>query len=324
MKSLHERVDPELRGALDYVVGTLGHDFMANPDVAWRRRRFADFLAELAPPAPSHPEVGRTIVHAPGFNGAPDVRLLVYTPPAAGGPTPAIIYVHVGGFTLLSADMMDGHAAALAAELGCAVVSVDYRLAPEARHPAALHDCYAALSWTAGKSGTLGIDPARIALYGNTSGATLAAGTALMARDLGGPPLAFLMLSSAMLDDRMTAASVTRLDRLGVWDAGGTRMAWQSLLGEGMVEPDLLAYAAPARAGSLAGLPPTFIDVAELTILLDENIAFAQALLAADVETELHVYPGCYHSFDNFAPAAAISVRAVQTRHAAFRRALRI
>ena len=124
----------------------------------------------------------------PGLDGAPDVRLLIYTPPGeATGPRPAVCHVHGGGYVLGTADINDISNRAMALSLGCSVVSVDYRLAPETAWPGALEDCYAALTWMAQNAAELGIDPDRIAVAGESAGGGHAAALAIHARNQGGP-----------------------------------------------------------------------------------------------------------------------------------------
>src|SRR5690606_41543745 len=123
-----------------------------------------------------------------------------YRPAAAGEAVPGVLWVHAGGWLLGDREMDDLALAALATEIGCAIVSVDYRLAPEHRFPAALHDCYAALAWLADEAQALGVDPARIAVGGASAGGNLAASLALLARQRGGPRIAYQLLIYPSLD----------------------------------------------------------------------------------------------------------------------------
>jgi acetyl esterase/lipase len=207
-------------------------------------------------------------------------------------------------------------------EVGCAAVSVEYRLAPENPHPAPVEDCYAALVWMAENAARLGIDSDRIAVYGGSAGGGLAAGTALLARDRGGPRLAFQMLLYPMLDDRCETPSGREIETIGVFDGWANREGFQALLGERWGTEAVDAYAAPTRAADLTGLPPTWIDVGELDALRDEAIDYAWRLMQAGVATDLHVTPGCFHASEVFVPDAASSRRIVAARIGALRRAL--
>lgn len=321
--TLLERVDAELRGALDLTQSMLGQDFMGTLDAPRRRARFDEFLRQVIPPRRLFPEVVRTDLKIPGHAGDADVAVRTYRGPAVPTKAPGILFIHGGGFNIGSVEQEDNAAAFLASQLGVVVVSVDYRLAPEHPHPAPVTDCYAALSWMATEATRLGIDPARLAVYGHSAGGGLAANVALMARDRGSLRVAYQMLCYPMLDHRMSSPSIASLSGLGVWDRGANAEAWKCLLG---ASPDRNspAYAAAASASDVKGSPPTYVDVGDLDILLDEDVAYAQRLMQAGVEVELHVYPGAYHGFDAFSPTAAVSQKAVQSRLAALRRALRL
>jgi acetyl esterase/lipase len=168
----------------------------------------------------------------------------------------------------------------------------------------------------------LGIDPARIAVYGGSAGGALAAATALLARDRGGPAIAYQMLLYPMVDDRSDTPSCTEIDDLGVWDGWANAEGWQALLGDRSGTDSVDAYAAPARADGLTGLPPAWIDVGELDALRDEDVHYALRLMQAGVATDLHVHPGAFHGWEVFVPDADISRRAVEARIAALQRAL--
>ena len=318
--SLRDRVDPELRGPMDFVIGAIGHDFMGKGAASERRRRFQDFLDGMMPSEVPYPTVRRTAHRAPGPDGAPDVPLNVYAPPAAERPCAAILYIHGGGFTIGSAAQEDGGAAALALETGAVVVSVDYRLAPETPHPGPVEDCYAALCWLAQQAEALGVDAKRVAVYGHSAGGGLAAAVAQIARDRGGLALCYQVLCYPMLDDRGQSGSMRDKDGLGVFDRAAVALGWSSLLGDD--RQSLAPYGAAARAGDFARLPPAYIDVGELDVLVDESIDYARALLAAGVSVSLHVHAGAYHGFDMFAPAARVSQRAAANRLEALKRAL--
>ncbi|MGY1636614.1 alpha/beta hydrolase [Geodermatophilus sp. SYSU D00742] len=252
----------------------------------------------------------------PGPEGAPEISLLICRPTAATGPTPAVFYTHGGGMVI--GDNRSGVLGAVehAEELGMAVVSVEYRLAPETPHPGPVEDCYAGLVWTAEHAGELGIDPARIVVGGVSAGGGLAAALALMARDRGGPALAGQLLVCPMLDDRNDTVSAHQMAGLGVWDRTANDTGWTALLGAARGGPDVSPYAAPARATDLSGLPPAFVDVGSAETFRDEDVAYATRIWQAGGQAELHVWPGGFHGFDGFAPEAAISreARAARTR----------
>ncbi|SNY03765.1 alpha/beta hydrolase [Paractinoplanes atraurantiacus] len=252
----------------------------------------------------------RQTVTVPGHQGDP-VKLAIIQRAGRTGPAACFYTVHGGG-------MMFGH------YLGnldsyddwllthdVVLVSVDYRLAPEYPDPYPVEDCYAGLAWTAAHADSLGIDPARIVLVGQSAGGGLAAGTALLARDRQGPRLFGQILISPMLDDSDSTVSTRQIDGVGVADRAMTRFGWNAYLGDRRGGGDVTIYAAPARATDLTGLPPTYIDCGSAEVFRDETVAYASRLWEAGVNAELHVWPGAFHGFTSMAPQAALSRNAI-------------
>ncbi|GAB2632747.1 alpha/beta hydrolase [Streptomyces capparidis] len=237
-------------------------------------------------------------VKVPGPRGAPAVLLRTYRPRGVPGPLPVLLALHGGGFVLGSPDVDHDTNVLFSTRLGALVASVDYRLAPEHRYPAALEDCYAALCGLADGAGGPGVRPDRIAVWGDSAGAGLAAALALLARDRGGPALCFQHLHSPALDDRLTTPSAVRFTDTPVWNRRNAALSWEYYLGPGVPgSAGVPVYAAPGRAGAagLAGLPPAYVAVMEFDPLRDEGVDYARALAAAGVPTELHVFPGTCH-----------------------------
>jgi acetyl esterase/lipase len=279
-----------------------------------------------ATPRPTDDDLGRqgtfTVQErvVPGPAGDPDISLLVCRPTAATEPTAAIFYAHGGG--MIAGDNRHGIVPVLdwAEQLQLTVVSVEYRLAPEAPHPGPVEDCYAGLMWTVAHADQLGIDTARIVVAGESAGAGLAAALALMARDRGEPTLAGQLLIQPMLDDRNDSISSQQMTGVGAWDRHANGVAWTALLGEDRGGPDVPPYAAPARAADLSGLPPAFIDVGSADTFRDEAVAYASRLWHAGGRAELHVWPGGCHGFDLMVPDAPISTSARKARLSWLRR----
>ncbi len=258
----------------------------------------------------------------PGPAGAPDVALLISRPGAAVDPVPTLYFAHGGG--MVAGTNRDGLAEVLdlAEQLTAAVVSVEYRLAPETPHPGPVEDCYAGLVWMAKHAAELGLDPDRLVLVGGSAGGGIAAALALLARDRGGPALAGQLLMCPMLDDRNDTPSAHQMAELPMWNRQANEVGWTALLGDARGGPDVSPYAAPARAADVSGLPPTFIDVGSADTFRDEDVTFASRIWQAGGIAELHVWPGGYHGFDPIAPNAAISKAAVAARATWLRRLL--
>ncbi|MGH6615851.1 alpha/beta hydrolase [Sphingomonas sp.] len=288
MDTLH-LVDPELRPLL-----------AVWPTMTVTADNLADMRARQLP-LPEIDTSGSTLerLSVPGPAGAPAIELHIYTPVAAAAPLPCIYHIHGGGYIGGSAKSMEPVHRMMVADLGCAIVSVEYRLAPETVFPGAIEDCYAGLAWTFANAARLGIDTARIGVMGESAGGGLAAALALLARDRGDYALAFQHLIYPMLDDR-TCVSPDPHPVTGefIWHAHNNRFGWASLLGQEPGGEGVSPYAAAARADDLTGLPPTFISTGGLDLFLEEDIDYARRLMRAGVPTELHVYPGGFHGFD--------------------------
>ncbi len=259
----------------------------------------------------------------PGWDGDPEVPVRVYRPrrAARGVQLPGIVMIHGGGFIIGSVEAEHAGAASTAMDTGAVVVSVEYRLAPEHPYPAGLHDCYAALRFLHAEAVELGVDPARVALLGASAGGGLAAATALLARDLGGPPVCFQMLHIPELDDRLETPSMQAFVGSPLWNRPLAVQSWKAYLGELSGTGEVPPYAAPARAGELAGLPAAYISTAEHDPLRDEGIIYALRLLQAGVSVELHQFPGTFHG-SALVTTAAISKRAQSEAALVLRRAL--
>ncbi|KAJ0158671.1 Carboxylesterase NlhH [Colletotrichum tanaceti] len=230
---------------------------------------------------------------------------------------PAFVYVHGGGIVGGDIDPYSRPLAAKAAqEMGVAMFAVEYRLAPEFPYPTPVEDCYAALEWLSRHARSLNVDPARIGFYALSAGGGIAAGAAMMARDRRlSPPLAKQILIYPMLDDRTRVLPDNPLSQFLTWTDASNRIGWTAYLGEEKVGgPDVPAYAAPARATDVAGLPPTYIDVGGVDLFCAEAVAFAGRLAAANVPLEMHVYPGLPHIFDLYAPTIELTRRAIENR----------
>ena len=260
--------------------------------------------------------------YAPGPDGAPDVLVRLYRPDGLEPGGPAFYWIHGGGMVVGSVDGNDGFCGQQALDLGILVASVEYRLAPEHPYPAPIEDCYAGLKWFAGAAGELGIDPARIAIGGGSAGGGLCAGLALLVRDRGEIDVCFQLLVYPMIDDRNISNSSHAITDPRLWNREKNLIGWGSYLAGNNGGDDVPVYAAPARATNLEGLPPAYINVGALDLFVDESIDYAQALNAAGVRTELHVYPVAFHGSPNSVSESPISQAWAADQQNALRSAL--
>ena len=286
-------LDPELRPAFA--------DFELPP---LDERVLATLRASAFPSPDPSDAVERSEHEVPGD---PPVPVRVHRTVDAAGPRPAVLTIHGGGYILGSYDMDGALLDRWCTEQGIVGISVEYRLAPETPYPGPLEDCYAALRWTHEHAEELGVDPARLGLYGLSAGGGLAAGLALLARDRGEVPLAFCILDCPMLDDRQATPSIGA-SGLYVWDAGANEFGWRSYLGPRYGSDELPPYAAAARAADLAGLPPTYVVVGAIDGFRDEDIGYAQRLNQAGVPCELHVIAGMPHAYQLATDSAAVQL----------------
>lgn len=275
-------LDPELRRTARF----LPRGFALHRGLAVQRRlmRLAGAAGALA---------STEVVQLPG---GPALRII--RPPDDGGPGPALVWFHGGGMVLGTASQEDGSCRRLAELAGVAVVSVDYRLAPEHPFPAQHDDGMQALRWVRAQDW---VDPARVAVGGASAGGGLAAGIAQRAHDEG-IELAAQLLKYPMLDDR-TGRAGSGQERL-MWSESDNRLAWGWYLGG--ADPH---GAAPARRDDVSGLAPAWVGVGDLDLFHDESVAYAARLQEAGVPTTLHVVPGAFHAFDLTVPGAGVSWR---------------
>lgn len=223
------------------------------------------------------------------------ISVRVFSPSSKEDQMPCLVYFHGGGFLIPAAPYHWKLANLYALKTPCKVVFVDYRLAPQYPFPTGLMDCYSALQWVDKNAVLLGIDRNRIAIGGDSAGGNLAAAVALMARDRGGVSPCFQMLIYPVTDRRMQTASMQEFSNTPMWNSTLNRRMWELYLPTAPEPPD---YASPMEAPSLEGLPPAYLETAEVDCLRDEGIAYAEALQQAGVPVTLHQTKGTLHGFD--------------------------
>ena len=304
---------PEIRALLDQMAGS-GRPPLHRQSVAQAR----DFHIEDAPalngPAVAVAAVADRVV--PGPAGELPVR--VYTPEGEP-PFPIVVFFHGGGWVVGTLDTYDPLCRALAAAVPAVVVSVDYRLAPEHRWPAAVEDAYAATEWASRNAAALGGAQHRLAVAGDSAGGNLAAVVALGARDRGGPAIAFQLLVYPVLDAAADTGSWGEFAEGFYLTAAGMRWYWDHYLGgaDGGA-PD----ASPSRAAFVGGLPPALVIGAEYDILRDEGEAYAARLHEAGVAATASRYAGVVHGFFRWRAVTGAADAALQEAAAALRSAL--
>ncbi|MDQ0946672.1 acetyl esterase/lipase [Streptomyces phaeochromogenes] len=310
MTTARPALDPELRELL----ADMPLMSQLSPDVLTQLRQLPSTPVE---PLLAHRQVDRREVTVPAKDGAP-IPLSVFSPANTDRTTaePCVYWMHGGGMVMgdrfsqidIPLEWLD--------EFGAVVVSVDYRLAPEATGTALVDDCYQGLLWVAEHSAELGIDPSRIVVAGASAGGGLAAGVTLLARDLGTPAIAAQMLICPMLDHRNTSTSSRQYSGgPGVWTREMNEFGWRAVLGD-LADQEVPEYVSPALADDLSGLPTTYIDTGSAEVFRDEDTDYATRIWAAGGQAELHVWAGGFHGFDALYPQARISAAARRTRTA--------
>jgi acetyl esterase/lipase len=312
------RVDEELISVLE----TFPRNLIDLHNIAGTRAVFEQMATNpgTLTPAVERVEVQQHSIWCPASPAGTKVRM--YRPAGDVRELPVLLWMHGGGYVFGNLDQDDRSLSEMAKDTGCAIASVDYRLAPAHPFPAPLEDCYAALKWVFDEAHHLGVDRSRICVGGASAGGGLAAAVALLARDRAQIKVNFQLLIYPMIDDRNTAPASAVTPDTFIWSRESNLLAWKAYLGGADSGAEVSPYAAVMRAPDLSRLPPAYIAVGELDLFLDENIDYTRRLIAAGVSSELHVYPGAFHGFDGLAPDARISRRFKTDRNLALTRGI--
>ena len=257
------------------------------------RATFTDYVTATSKPHPSDMQVDDLEFNGPEPGQTVPVRW--YRPAAAKAPSPCVLYFHGGGFCFGNLNSSDMQAWGIAQKANVQVISVDYRLAPVHRFPAAHEDCYAVLQHIRAEGESMGIDPTRLATWGDSAGGNLSAAICLMARDREGPKISAQVIVTPMLSDDYTSPSY--LEHAHSPGLAGEMVAscWSKYLGDN--PPSDVPHMMPLKATDLSGLPPALVHVAVLDPLADAGRNYARRLEEAGVDTELRLAEGMIHGF---------------------------
>jgi len=237
--------------------------------------------------------------------------------PESAVPLPALVYYHGGGWVIGDLETHDATCRQLSLLTGCVVVAVDYRLAPDHKFPTAAEDAYAAFAWVVQNAAALGIDPARVAVGGDSAGGNLSAVVALMARDRGGARPVFQLLVYPVTDFSFETASYAENADGYILTRHTMRWFWNHYLAA--PEDGANPYASPLRAPDLRGLPPALVITAEFDPLRDEGEAYGERLRGSGVPVTTSRYPGMTHGFFHYAGALPPGDLAMREAAAALR-----
>ncbi|MDR7384415.1 alpha/beta hydrolase [Promicromonospora iranensis] len=305
-------LDPEVAAAL----APMGEAMAATTppavgDIAGRRAMWEPILAAASAALPLPADVTTRDVEILTDDGATITARWYVKDGAPAGP--AALFFHGGGYIFGHIDQFDGPVSRYVSASGVPMLSVEYRRAPEHPYPTPVEDAYAALRWLHDHAAELSVDPDRIGVMGDSAGGGMAAALTILTRERGGPKIARQILLMPMLDDRTTTPDPL-IEPFLIWSYDDSRTAWPALLGDAAGGDQVPATAAPARLSDAAGLPPAYIEVGQLDVFRDEDLAYATTLSRAGVEVEFHLRPGVPHEFDSIAPESGVARRAIADR----------
>lgn len=283
-------LDPQARALLDQMAEAGAKPFEVM-SVAEGRQASVGFK-DLGGPPEDVAAVDHVFIPGP----TADLPARIYRPAGAGdGPLPAMMYFHGSGWVVLNIDICDAFNRAYANRAGCAVVAVNYQKAPEHKFPVPFDDCFAATEWVFANAETLGLDPARIGVSGDSAGGNLAAAVALKARDQGGPSLRCQVLVYPAVDYGWDTPSALANAEGYLLQRASMEWFWNHYVSSPADAAD--PYCSPLQAPDHSGLPPALIVSAEFDPLCDDGRSYAAKLDAAGVPVKFSLYDGMIHGF---------------------------
>jgi acetyl esterase/lipase len=303
-------LDPEIAAALAPMAAS-GFAPPAVGDIEGRRTLWEPIIGAAGTAQPIPADVTTSEHYATADDGA-QIAMRWYDKDGSA-PGSAVVFFHGGGYIFGHIDLFDGPVSRYVSASGVPMLSVEYRRAPEHPFPTPLEDAYTALRWLHEHAAELGLDPERIGVMGDSAGGGMAAALTILARERGGPAIARQILLMPMLDDR-TRTPNPHIAPYAIWSYDDSATAWPALLGDAAGGPDVPPTAAPARLEDASGLPPAYIEVGQIDVFRDEDMAYATKLSRAGVPVEFHLHPGAPHEFDSIAFDSDVARRAIADR----------
>lgn len=323
-KELYNRVHPDIMARVPEFGWFLSEGYITRENVAQHRDEAKTAaIKDLEEAAKTDPLFKQVSVREDWIDSLEEgvkIKVFIMTPVGASGPLPGHLGIHGGGMIVGSCESEQLQYMEFALKVGCVVISPDYRLSPEYPYPAGMDDCYAAALWMEKNAERLGIDPERLSVGGTSAGGNLAMAMSLRARDEKGPKFIAQFIGSPMLDYRNNTPSAIEMDEETFpWSYKQNEYGWEMYLNG--LDP-VPAYASPAMAEELAGLPPTVIYSNELDPFRDETMLFSMRLMQAGVPTDFHIFPGCFHGADLVGKGTAFGDRLFEMEYTDMRNLL--
>jgi acetyl esterase/lipase len=309
-------IDAESNAALEGFLLQFPGGLNAISDLNERRAAFNSVTKKID--EFEHSDIEVRDFQAPASNGSHSIPIRLYRAAKESSipPKPCLIYIHGGGMIMGNLETGNLNCLNFARRFDIAVLSIEYRKAPEFPYPAAIEDCIDGISWIGSNAELFNIDLTNLGIYGSSAGGGLVLGTVLKMRDQGSNVFKYMLPIYPMIDSSNTSNSSLKVTNIGVWDRSTNIDAWSWYLNGNQADE----YAAPAKAENLANLPQCYSDVGSFDLFLDENSLFFERLAKSGVSTEFHVFQGAFHGSENLAPESELSRKIWESRLGAIKR----